>query len=127
MDLQNAQFTNVPPPKASDGLDGSQTGKDGGNGELGKPSPNIKITAGQLLQGSSKKVNYKSLGGEGGNGGNGKPGNPGVSETGLVPDTCPKLILWPGTENYRENIDHEQVCCNDCTRVCLLHTFQQLH
>jgi hypothetical protein len=94
-------------------LDGSQTGKDGGNGETGKPSPNIKITAGQLLQGSSNKLSYSSKGGEGGDGGNGKDGTAG-SEAGLVPTDCQKLIRWPGTTEDRHDNDHEHVCCNQC-------------
>jgi hypothetical protein len=115
--LQNAQFTNVPAPKATNGLEGSQTGKDGGNGEKGTKSPDIKITVKQLLQGSSTKLNYISKGGEGGNGGTGKVGTAG-SENDLVPKVCQELIRWPGSswwQGDKWSCDH--VCCNNCN-VC---------
>ena len=116
MDFQNAQLTNIPPPKATNGLDGSQTGKEGENGQPGKPSPTIKIIAGQLLKGSSGKLNYASKGGEGGNGGTGKGGNAG-SEVGLVPTNSNELMNWPGREVSEREYDCDHVCCNDCN-VC---------
>ena len=116
--FQNAQFNNVIPPKAGNGLDGSQTGKEGGNGQTGKASPNIKIIAGQLLQGSSKKLDYNSKGGEGGNGGTGKAGTiPSVH----VPANCLELMSWPGHQSSRHENDCGHPCCNpNACRCCKL-------
>ena len=123
MHLQNAQFTNILPPKAGNGLDGSQTGGDGGHGQKGKDSPDITIIAKQLLQGSSIKLNYASRGGEGGNGGTGKTGTAG-SESGLVPTDCSKLMKWPGSDSR----EHDSIrCSHECCFGCNCCEFDKEH